>query len=197
MPDSSQLKRHDVARERVLDAFEEAVLEHGVQASSFARIAAIGGFHRTLIQHHFGKRDVLVMAALDRIVEQYVGFTRRLVQRSTDEERVDVLVGWLLSPFGPSGPPRIASVVDAYQALANTEPEIRTRIRDLYEAFCGALEDALLFHAPHAALSSRRDAAITIVALSFGRAGLDTLGMPEAAGPGVRAAARAVVASLN
>ncbi len=184
-------------RDRVLDAFEEAVLLHGVQGSSFARIAAVGGFHRSLVQHHFGTRRALVEAALDRIVDAYVRFPAKLLQDVPPVDHLETLVGWLLSPFPPEGPPRIASVIDAYQALANTDPGVRAGIRRLYRCFTDDVAAALVVRYPNASPERIRDVALAAVFLSFGRAGLDTLEIAEAKDGAAMAAFRALTATLE
>ena len=77
---------------RILDAFEEAIVENGVQAASFARIAAIGGFHRTLVQHHFGTRASLTQALLDRLVDYYARRTLEVAAAAPVGERVAALL---------------------------------------------------------------------------------------------------------
>jgi len=161
-------------RDRVLDAFERSLLVHGVQGSSFARIAAEGGFHRSLVQHHFKTRERLVAACLDRLVERYLS---RLSEVRAEDPSTSHLLDWLCSPHGPEGPPRQAKVVDAFVALANTDPAVAARLAPLYEAFVEALD-------------LPRRTAFPCVALSFGRAGLEVLGLPEATTGSAREACR-------
>ena len=161
-------------RDRVLDAFERSLLLHGVQGASFARIAAEGGFHRSLVQHHFKTRDRLVDACIDRVVCRY---RARLAEVREEDPSPGHLLDWLCSPHGADGPPRMAQVVDAFVALANTDASVARRLAPLYAGFVEALDlDA--------------DVAFACVALSFGRAGLETLGFPAASGPAAREACR-------
>ena len=184
-------------RDRVLDAFEEAVVLHGVQGASFARIAEVGGFHRSLVQHHFGTRSALLEAALERVTGHYARRTAELIEGLPPAERLEALLDWLLSPFPPEGPPRIAKVVDALLALANVHPGVRRRIRGLYEGFVDALVQALVARHPSAEAARLRSVAVTLVGLSFGRAGLDALGLPEAASPSAREACDRLLSDLG
>jgi len=160
----------------VLDAFEEAIVRHGVQGASFARIATLGGFHRSLVQHHFRTREQLVEACLERLVERYVDYLERVAEGGPE-----ALLDWLLSPHGPAGPPRIAQVADAYAALANADAGAAARLGDMYERFIAALSEAL---------GDRRELAFLLVCVAFGRAGLEVLGIPEAATGVARETAR-------
>lgn len=184
------------AQEAVLVAFEEAVLCHGLQAASFALIAAQGGFHRSLIQHHFGSREALLAAALERLVDVYGAIVQGILSRTPTGEHTTALLDWLCSPFGPEGPPREALVVDAFQALAGTNPQVAARLAELYGHFAVALSGALAQTAPGAPSGARHDAAHVLISLSIGRACLDTLGFSSARGPAARQACDAVVATL-
>lgn len=191
------LSPRDPAKDRILDAFEEAAVEHGVQGASFARIAEAGGFHRSLIQHHFVTRAGLVEAALDRIVEVYLARMEYLTKDALPEARSGLLLDWMLAPFSHGGgQPRMAQVVDAFVALANVDPAMGRRMLGLYERFTAALDDALRVCHPKATAAARRKVAFAIVCLSFGRAGLETLGMDAASGKAAREMADALVRTL-
>jgi len=163
---------------RILDAFEEAIVENGVQAASFARIAAIGGFHRTLVQHHFGTRASLTQALLDRLVDYYARRTLEVAAAAPVGERVAALLDWMLSSFGEGGPPRQARVVDAFVALAPTDPRVQRALQSLYAGFSNALASELSVEQPGLSESARQELAFVWVSLAFGRAGLDTLRAP-------------------
>ena len=191
------LSPRDPAKDRILDAFEEAAVVHGVQGASFARIAEVGSFHRSLIQHHFGTRAHLVEAALDRIVEVYLARMAYVTRDTPEGARLGLLLDWMLAPFSHGGgQPRMAQVVDAFVALANVDPAMGHRMLALYERFTAAIEDALRACHPKSPAAARRKVAFAIVCLSFGRAGLETLGMDAASGKAAREMADALVRTL-
>ena len=159
-------------RDRILDAFEEAVVRHGGSAS-FGQTAAIGGFHRSLVQHHFGTRQQLLIATADRIVDMY---RVRLEELCAEPEPVDALVYYLTMPFGEGGPSRPSKVVDALVAMAHTNEPVRDRIAVLYELFIEAVAGGLAQRYPHAPPERREHVAYSVVAMSFGRGGLEVLG---------------------
>lgn len=175
------LPPRDRFRERILDAFEEAILEYGVQGASFKRIAEHGGFHRTLVHHHFKTRALLVEEAIRRIVDVYLARMSLLLVGVDPDDRLERLLDWLMSPFGDEGPTRQARVVDAYIALAGTDASVRGELRRLYDRFADELAIALKIRCPERGEEALRSTAFTLVGLSFGRAGLDTIGTPLAA----------------
>ncbi|GEM_PF-2166918 len=184
------------AQEAVLVAFEEAVLRHGLQGASFARIAEQGGFHRSLIQHHFGTREQLLAASLERLVDVYGAIVQSILAVTPPQDRTPRLLDWLCRPFGPEGPPREALVVDAFQALAGNVPDVARRLAELYGHFAVALAGALAHSAPDAASPARQELAHVLISLSIGRACLDTLGFSTARGPAVRQACQVLIEAL-
>lgn len=187
------LPPREPARDRVMDAFEEAILEHGVHGASFARIAERGGFHRTLVQHHFKTRAQLVEDTIRRIVDVYLARMAQLLVGVSAEDRLDRLLDWLMSPFGGEGPVRQASVIDAFIALASTDEPVRDELRRLYDRFADELAVAMKVRQPDGDEHVLRARAFTLVCLSFGRAGLDTLGTPLAATLTAREACAVVI----
>jgi AcrR family transcriptional regulator len=194
---SPWLSPRDPAKDRILDAFEEAAVIHGVQGASFARIAEAGTFHRSLIQHHFVTRANLVEAALDRIVEVYLARMAHVIKGAPPEAHLGLLLDWMLAPFSRAGgQPRMAQVVDAFVALANVDPAMGRRMLGLYERFAAAIEEALRARHPDTTPAARRKVAFGVVCLSFGRAGLETLGMDVAGGKAAREMGDALVRTL-
>lgn len=190
----------DTGRDRILDAFEEAIVRHGVQAASFARIAQEGGFHRSLIQHHFQTRDHLVRACVTRVVDVYLAKLSWLTHLDPPDAaapRLTRLQAWLLAPFGEEGPPREARVVDAFIALATQDEHVRDELARLYEGFAECLEQALGECYPAAAEAVRAEVAWGLVALAFGRASFDTMGLGVARGSMAVRAAQALLDELQ
>ncbi len=190
------LPPREPARERVMDAFEEAILVNGVHGASFARIAEQGGFHRTLVQHHFKSRAVLLEATIRRIVDVYFARMSQLLVGVAAEDRLSCLLDWLMSPFGGEGPVRQASVVDAFIALASTDDAVRVELRRLYDRFADELSVALKVRYPELDEDTVHSTAFALVCLSFGRAGLDTLGTPLATTLTARDACYALIESV-
>lgn len=190
----------DSGRDRILDAFEQAIVLHGVQAASFARIAQEGGFHRSLIQHHFQTREHLVKACVTRVVDVYLAKLSWLTHLDPPEacaSRLTRLQAWLLAPYGEAGPPREARVVDAFVALATQEPHVREELARLYQGFAEVMSDALAACHPEAPDALRDEVSWGLVALAFGRATFDTMGLGAARGAMAVRAAEALLDELR
>jgi AcrR family transcriptional regulator len=61
------MPRPPLARERVLDAFEELVLAEGERAATIEATAKAAGVSKGGLLYHFGSRDELVAGLLDRL----------------------------------------------------------------------------------------------------------------------------------
>lgn len=59
---------HEERRRLIARAFQDHVAEHGVAATSYARVAASAGISVGLIQHYFADRHALVEHAYDDLV---------------------------------------------------------------------------------------------------------------------------------
>lgn len=191
------LTERGTAKDKLLDAFEEAVVKYGIQAASFSRIADIAGCHRSLLQHHFHSRDQLVLEGLDRVIEIYCARQSALLAPLPKEKHYVALADWLLSEYGPEGQLRIGQVIDAYQALANTNSIVAQRLLTLHEHFISGIEEALAVHHPHTKKQQRRKVAFEIVCMCIGRACLDLLGSSQARSQIARRACDVLRATLD
>lgn len=196
-PLETWLPKRSASKNRVLDAFEEAVVRFGIAGASFSRIAEIGGFHRSLVQHHYRRREELITEALDRIIEVYIARQALILHNTEPDKHSEALVDWLLGPFGPEGPLRIGQVLDAYQALANTDFEVGRRLRGLYEHLIDGIDAALGHRYPRAGRTRRLNVAFAVVCMSFGRAGLDLLGSRQARSLVARKACEKLIKELD
>ena len=66
-----------IDRDRLLDAAEAIVAEHGASALSFGSLAKAAGITRGGVQYAFGSREALIRAMVDRWAE---GFETRVMQ---------------------------------------------------------------------------------------------------------------------
>ena len=58
-------------REDILDAFEQCILERGIEGTSFQHIAQVLGMDRKMVSHYFGNREGLVDAMTQRIIDTF------------------------------------------------------------------------------------------------------------------------------
>lgn len=75
-PASGSQLRADRTRERVLDETVRCVIEEGFAAASAKHIAERAGVTWGVVQYHFGDRDGLLMAVVDRGLAELLGVLR-------------------------------------------------------------------------------------------------------------------------
>lgn len=90
--DRNRLAR-ERAREALLQAAIEVFSERGVAGSSIAAITQRAGAAQGLVNYHFGGKDQLVAAVIDRWFETVLGFAR--VEGTPDEALAAVIDGAL------------------------------------------------------------------------------------------------------
>lgn len=64
------------AEERLLDATLVSIHRHGIAETSVGRVAEIAGLSRGMVRHVFGSKDAMIVAAMKRVCDQWVGLTR-------------------------------------------------------------------------------------------------------------------------
>ncbi|WP_270410390.1 TetR/AcrR family transcriptional regulator [Microbacterium maritypicum] len=64
------------ARENILQAAIETFSERGVAGASIAEITQRAGVAQGLVNYHFGGKEQLVIAVIDRWFETVLGFAR-------------------------------------------------------------------------------------------------------------------------
>lgn len=75
------------ARELVLDTAEQLFAEQGVDAVSLRAINAAAGVSPSVLHYHFGNRDTLVMAVIERRMPELMRQRLELLNPLLDEER--------------------------------------------------------------------------------------------------------------
>lgn len=63
------MAKQTAARERVLDAFAELLIEHGERAATLDAVASSAGVSKGGLLYHFGSKDALIAGLLDRLDE--------------------------------------------------------------------------------------------------------------------------------
>lgn len=86
-PASGSQVRAERTRERVLDETVRCVIEEGFAAASAKHIAERAGVTWGVVQYHFGDRDGLLMAVVDRGLAELLGVLRALPAPSENVAR--------------------------------------------------------------------------------------------------------------
>lgn len=94
-----QARSIDVRR-RIVDAAVEALLLHGYSGASTVRIQERAGVSRGRLLHHFGSRDLLLVAAAHRLAMERIGVLPVDDVWPTDPgERIDAVIDCVAATF--------------------------------------------------------------------------------------------------
>jgi AcrR family transcriptional regulator len=94
--------RGAATRDALLDAAEALIADHGFRTPSHRMIAGEAGAHVALVNYHFGSKEMLFEAAVERRAERLAQMWRKEladVRRDPDRTVEGVLRAWWL-PFG-------------------------------------------------------------------------------------------------
>ncbi|MCD2499952.1 TetR family transcriptional regulator [Microbacterium nymphoidis] len=83
------------AREALLDAAITLFAERGVAGASIAEITRLAGVAQGLVSYHFGGKDQLISAVIDRWFETVIGISR--VEGTPDDALAAIIDGALLA----------------------------------------------------------------------------------------------------
>jgi AcrR family transcriptional regulator len=82
-------RRRQMTRDALLDAAEEVFVKRGVTGAALEEIAAEAGFSRGAIYAHFGSKEELLLAVLDRFMERQLD---QYLQMQHREDPIDAAV---------------------------------------------------------------------------------------------------------
>lgn len=152
----------DTRKTEILDAFEDCVVEHGLEASSFQRIAEVLEMDRAMIRHYFGSRDALVRAMIDRVIDRWASGLTSLAAE-VPPAPFDMLVEAFFSPAlqGHRAEALWAEVV-AHSARSSST---RAALKAGYAALFRGVSDALARCFPDVSARERARAGFNIALL--------------------------------
>jgi AcrR family transcriptional regulator len=146
-PASGSQVRAERTRERVLDETVRCVIDEGFAAASAKHIAERAGVTWGVVQYHFGDRDGLLMAVVDRGLAELLGVLRALPapsERITGEQRVRRVVDAAWKVFSSDDSRASLEILIATRAmrdkratrhLGQLQQAITELSRDLAEGF--------------------------------------------------------------
>ena len=150
-------------REDILDAFEQCILERGIEGTSFQHIAQVLGMDRKMISHYFGNREALVDAMTQRIVDAFDSRMNEALANLTPSagfmELVDAIYG------SKDGIKRTEILWTEIVAYATRSETVRDRLRQSYDKMLWAVGEILKREYPKAPASQLQTAIYTVVTL--------------------------------
>lgn len=117
----------------ILDAFYRAIEEEGFENASIAKVAARAGVHPSLIIHHFGNKEKMVMALVDDVLRIYARLFEELPRTGNPRERLERLLDLIWSRKWCRA--ASFSVVFSFLALGQRHPEVARRVRRLFRRY--------------------------------------------------------------
>ena len=182
-------------RAQILEAFEEIILEKGLDGASIGAVAAAAGMDRTLVHHYFGSRAALEEALVERLVAAYKDAHAAVVAALPPEARVGPLLDYL---FGEDFCDSRRSVLfDELFSASNRSPGTRALLRRVYEDFEQIARDEIDKTYPEAPAERRREVAYAIMCLAEASSGFLQLGFPKGRSRAARAAAETLLRDLR
>ena len=118
------------ARERVLDAAVETLLEEGYAGLSYAKVAVRAGENKSLITYYFGSKQGLVAAVADVIGER---ITEHVVAHLGDVETVEAIARGLITGVWEvmDEDPRMARLYFDLSAVIVVDDDIRQALHEV------------------------------------------------------------------
>lgn len=123
-------------KEKLLDAFETLLDEHGISGATLDAVAAKAGVSKGGLLYHFGSKAELIKGSLDRL--------GTLVDEDVDSMKAagDRLHVYYLETSAEIGTPLDRSLIAA-SCLAQEHEEAKTALRQTREAWFDVLNDHL------------------------------------------------------
>lgn len=144
-PRRTQEQRSSRTRARLLDATIDCLVEFGYAGTTTPRIAQRAGVTRGAQVHHFGSRDDLMIAAVNRLAERQVARALAEVEELSTDSPYDALMD-LLWDFH-QGP--LAIAVTELWVAGRTDPQLASAMRRVEPVVNRALFDAIARVAPN------------------------------------------------
>lgn len=150
-------------REDILNAFEQCILERGIDGTSFQHIAQVLGMDRKMISHYFRNREALVDAMTQRIVDD---FDLRMSEALVNMERHAGIMGLVDMFYGQKNTIlRIEILWAEILAYATRSDALRDRLQKSYEKLFWIVGEALKREYPNVPKKQLQMAAYTVATL--------------------------------
>ena len=146
--------RGEVSKERILDAAAELFSQRGYAGAGVDQLAARSGIAKTAIYYHFGNKEGLLAAVLERAATAWIdGIQAAAKQAGTPLDRLDRALAGMRAMLEEK--PWILKLVQILALeVAEEKPEVRATLQSILrrarEAIVTGLHDALGLELPNA-----------------------------------------------
>ena len=133
----TQAERSAATQALLLDATLDCLVEHGYAGTTTLAVCRRAGVSHGSLLHHFGTRERLLGAALDRVYERLRAPVLAALEALPEgEARVDAFVDVMWSAFGA---PEFKAVLELWLAAAN-KPDVGWQVWPGARAFDDAIQ---------------------------------------------------------
>lgn len=124
-------------RDRLLDAFEELLIEGGERSATLEAVATAGGVSKGGLLYHFGSKDALVDGQLARLAERAAKDTENI--RTAPAGAIDYLIRTSVSTGSPLDRAFIASA----RLAQGRHPKAIAVLADIRRGWLATIEEAV------------------------------------------------------
>ncbi|MBE7384587.1 MAG: TetR/AcrR family transcriptional regulator [Leptolyngbya sp. SIO1E4] len=182
-------------KEDILNAFEQCILERGIEGTSFQHIAQVLGVDRKMISHYFGNREALVDAMTQRIDN---GFNSRMNEALANLEQSASIIELVETFYDQNESNEHTEILWAeITAYATRSEAVRQRLRQSYDKMFWSIGEALKREHPNVPKNQFQTAVHTIATLLERSSMFQWLGVKEVSVKSVKAAIEKVLESLE
>lgn len=178
-------------REQILSAFEACVIEYGLSKTTLQKVADKAALPRSLVRYFVGNRAEMVQLLLDRMNEKA---DRSIVEKFPENPTLAELLDLIFD--GAFTDDTTNSIVDQLWELSRRDAAVKQQLKELYSSLKQRItaqmrKEGLPEPARHA------DIAQSLIALGYGQACFEDLGMKTRRRNSLRQCADALVAQLG
>ena len=183
-------------REDILDAFEQCILERGIEGTSFQHIAQVLGMDRKMVSHYFGNREGLVDAMTQRIIDTFDTHKNEALAKLEQSASVMDLVEAFHS-HQQNSTERAEILWAEISAYATRSEVVRDRLRRSYDNMFRTVGEMLQREYPNVPKNQLKTAAYTVTILIDRSPLLEWLGVKGAPIKSAKAAIETVLEDLK
>ncbi len=125
-------QKSDVTREKILDAATELFARQGFAGTGVDRLAEKSGIAKTAIYYHFGNKEGLLTAVLDRAATVWIdNIQKSAKQGATPEESLDLALGGMRQMV-EERPWILKLLLLLTLEVADSKPDVRDAMREIF-----------------------------------------------------------------
>ncbi len=161
---------------QILDAFEQSIIQHGLEQATLQRTAQQAGVNIGIIHHYIGKRDDLLRLMVRRFAKKATDQMAFLVKATPVSIRLPYLLKEFFQDANESESGRILNelfVASVHNRL------IQQLLLDINQVYRGILADEIGRKHPHLSAKQCQNIAYSILSLAYGSGLLMEIGFEK------------------